>query len=106
MFKMRVLYQSPDNPEEFEKRYVEGHIPLLEKYANLKWIEFEKTGRTVMGSDYPYAYVFTGTWDDRDGWKADMNSAEAAAATEDAKTFAPKFDVITFEGLITKAPGS
>lgn len=98
MVKMQVLYRKPDDAETFEKRYVEGHLPLVQKYGNIKDTSFSRVKRVLMG-DYPYAYVFTAKWADNDGFKADMNSAEAAAATEDAKTFAPPFDVVVFEEI-------
>lgn len=96
--KMSVYYRAPDNAEEFEKRYLDGHLPLVQKYGNIKHTSFHKLGRNILG-EFPYAYVFTGTWDDKDGWKADMNSPEAAAATEDAQSFAPPFDVVVWEQL-------
>jgi len=96
--KMSVYYTAPENPEEFEKRYLEGHVPLLQKYENLKHLSFHKLSRTIMG-DFPYTYAFTGTWDDKDGWKADMNSPAAAEATEDAKSFAPEFHVVVWEQM-------
>lgn len=96
--KMTVYYRQPENPEDFEKRYVEGHLPLLAKYENMRHTSFHKLSRTIMG-DFPYAYAFTGTWEDKDGWKADMNSEAAKEATEDAKTFAPEFDVVVWEQM-------
>lgn len=98
MFEMRIYYPPTSNPEEFQARYLEGHLPLVQKYANIKETRFEKAARTIMG-EFPYAYVFSGTWEDKEGWKADMNSPEAADATEDAKQFAPEFTVVTFERL-------
>jgi uncharacterized protein (TIGR02118 family) len=97
-YEMGVYYRAPEDPEAFEKRYIEGHLPLVQKYPNMKQSSFHKLGRKIAG-DFPYAYVFVGKWDDRDGWKADMNSEDAKAATEDAKSFAPPFDVVVWEQL-------
>ena len=96
--KMTVYYKAPDNAEEFEKRYLEGHLPLIEKYENISHTSFHKSSRVIMG-EFPYTHVFTGTWEDKDGWKADMNSQAAADATEDAKSFAPEFHVVVWEQL-------
>lgn len=98
MFKMTIYYRTPDDAESFEKRYVEGHLPMVQAYDNIKETSFEKVTRTIMG-DFPYSHVFTGTWADKDGWKADMNSDAAKAATEDAQSFAPAFDVIVTEAI-------
>lgn len=96
--EMGVYYREPDDAEAFEKRYLDGHLPLVSKYPNMKQHSFHKVGRKIAG-DFPYAYVFVGEWDDRDGWKSDMNSEDAKAATEDAQSFAPPFDVVVWEKL-------
>jgi uncharacterized protein (TIGR02118 family) len=98
MLKMLVLYKTPDDAEAFEKRYVEGHLPIVRGYGNVKDTTFEKVTRTIMG-EFPYSHIFTGTWADKDGWKADMNSDLAKKATEDAKSFAPEFDVVVVEEI-------
>lgn len=98
MVKVMVLYRKPDDAEAFEKRYIEGHLPLVQKYPNVKDTTFSKVSRSLMG-EFGYSYIFTGAWADKDGMKADMNSEEARLATEDAKQFAPAFDVIIVEDL-------
>lgn len=96
--KMSVYYRSPDDPEAFEKRYLEGHLPLVQKYGNIQHTSFHKLSRSLVG-EFPYSYAFTGTWADWEGAKADLNSEEAKAAAEDAGTFAPPFDVVVWEQL-------
>ena len=98
MIKMAVFYRPPDDPAAFEKKYLEEHLPMVQGYANIQKTSAYKVTRTVMG-EFPYAYAFSGTWADKDGWKADMQSPEAAAAAEHAKSFAPPFDVIVMEEL-------
>lgn len=99
MVKMQVLYRAPADASGFEKRYIEGHLPLIQKYANVKELTFSKVTRSLVG-EFPYAYIFTGTWADKEGWKADLSSEFAQKATEDAKSFAPEFDVVVLEELI------
>jgi uncharacterized protein (TIGR02118 family) len=96
--KMGVYYRSPDDPEAFEKRYLEKHLPMIRNYENLTHASFHKVEREILG-DFPYTYVFTGTWEDRDGFRSDMNSEAAAAATKDAQEFAPEFHVVVWEQL-------
>lgn len=98
MIKMAVFYRPPDDPATFEKRYVEEHLPMVRGYANIQKATAYKVTRSVMG-EFPYAYVFSGTWADMDGWKADMRSEEAAKAAEHAKAIAPPFDVVVMEEL-------
>ncbi|MEO7803927.1 MAG: EthD family reductase [Actinomycetota bacterium] len=99
MIKMQVLYRPPADPEAFETRYIQGHLPLIQKYANVKDITFSKVTRSLVG-EYPYAYIFSGTWADKESWKADLGSDFAKEATEDAKSFAPEFDVVVLEELV------
>jgi uncharacterized protein (TIGR02118 family) len=97
--RMAVYYKAPADPQAFEKRYVEGHLPLVRAYDNIKGVSMHKVSRVVMG-DFPYAYAFVGTWADKDGWKADMQSEKAKLAAEDAQQFATQgFDVVVFEEL-------
>lgn len=98
MLRMAVLYRQPDDAEAFEKRYIEGHLPIIRSYENVKEISMQKVTRSLIG-EFPYSYIFMGTWADKEGWKADMNSEKAAKATEDAKSFAPEFAVIVLEEI-------
>ncbi|MFN2615001.1 MAG: EthD family reductase [Actinomycetota bacterium] len=97
--RMDVYYRAPQDPDAFEKRYIEGHLPLIGKYEKIKSFTFGKVTRVLQG-DYPYAYQFTGTWASKDDCKADLSSRQAKTATEDAQQFATQgFDVVVFEEL-------
>ena len=98
MIKMAVFYRQPEDPEAFEKKYLEEHLPIVQGYKNIQKTSAYKVTRKVMG-EFPYSYVFSGTWADKDAWKADLSSPEAAAAAEHAKSFAPPFDVVVMEEL-------
>lgn len=99
MLQMAVLYRAPDDPTAFEKRYIEGHLPIVREYQNMEGSSFLKVTRALVG-DPAYAYMFIGWWADKDGWKADLGSDAAARATEDAKSFATQgFDVVVMEKL-------
>ncbi len=98
MIRMTVYYRAPDDPDAFEKRYLEGHLPLVQKYEKMQSSSFNKVTRTLQG-EFPYAYAFVGTLKSKDDWKADLSSEQAKLATEDAKAFAPPFDVVVFEQL-------
>lgn len=99
MYEMLVLYRKPDDPDAFEKRYLEGHLPLVRQYANIKDVAVFKVTRSLMG-EFPYAYVFRGTWADKEAWKADMGSDMAKRATADADEFVKGlFDVVVTEQI-------
>ena len=96
--RMAVYYKQPQDPEMFEKRYVSEHLPLVQAYENIKATSFFKFGRSIVGTP-AYAYVFIAIWDDKDGFKADMNNPKAAEATEHAKTLGAEFDVVMLDEL-------
>lgn len=97
-FRMGVYYRQPDDPETFEKRYLEEHLPLINAYDNIKTTHFFKTGRSIAG-EFPYAFVFIGVWDDKDGWKADLGSEKAKEATKHAQSLGAAFVVVTLDEL-------
>ena len=98
MIKMTIFYRPADDPAAFEKRYLDGHLPLVQKYERMESCSFNKVTRTLQG-EFPYAYSFVGLWNSKDEWKADLSSEQAKIASEDAQSFAPPFDVVVFEAL-------
>ena len=98
MIKMTVFYRPPDDAAAFEKKYIEEHLPMVRGYENIQKVSAYKVTRTLQG-DFPYAYVFSGTWADKDGWKSDMSSDAAKETMKHAQSFAPPFDVVVLEEL-------
>ena len=74
MIRMTVYYRPPDDADAFEKRYLEGHYPLVQKYEKMQMSSFNKVTRVLQG-EFPYAYSFVGVWDSKDDWKADLSSS-------------------------------
>lgn len=96
-YKMSVYYQPAD--EAFEKRYREGHLPIVRKsYEKMEHASFHKVARKVTG-DFAYGYVFTGTWPNAEAWQADMGSEGGKAVLADAMEMGAKMDVVTFDQL-------
>jgi hypothetical protein len=58
--------------------------------------------RVPEGQEAPYDGVAELTWDDRDGFKADMQSEAAARGTEDLKEFAGAFGLLYVEQAAVK----
>ncbi|GAC1419414.1 MAG: hypothetical protein NVSMB57_13790 [Actinomycetota bacterium] len=96
--RLGVYYKQMSDPDTFEKRYLEEHLPLVKAYDHIKSTSFFKVSRKIAG-DFPYAFAFVGIWDDKDGFKADMNSGKAMEATEHAKTLGAEFDVVMLDDL-------
>ena len=96
--RMGIYYRQPDDPATFEKRYLTEHLPMVRSYDNITQSHFFKASRVIM-CDFPYAYIFVGSWDDKEGWKADMNSDKAKEATAHAQTLGASFDVVVLDEL-------
>ena len=89
--------------EDFGKRWLEEHAPIArDGYANLKGYVVNLVTRVPEGQEAPYDGVAELTWDDRDGFKADMQSEAAARGTEDLKSFAESFGLLFVEQSIVK----
>jgi len=95
MMKLVALYGTPDDPEAFDKAYVETHIPLIKKVPGLQRVEANKITQVVMGKKAPYM-VGTLTFADMDALQAAMNSPEMAAAGENLDSFAKDMYTLCF----------
>ena len=84
--------------EDFAKRWLEQHAPIArDGYPNLRSYTVNLVTRVPEGQEAPYDGVAELTWDDRDGFKADMQSEVAARSTEDLKEFAASFGLLYVE---------
>jgi uncharacterized protein (TIGR02118 family) len=89
--------------EEFGKRWLDEHAPIArDGYANLKSYVVNLVTRVPEGQEAPYDGVAELTWDDREGFSADMKSEAAARGTEDLKHFAASFGLLFIEQSVVK----
>jgi uncharacterized protein (TIGR02118 family) len=89
--------------EEFGKRWLDEHAPIArDGYANLKSYVVNLVTRVPEGQEAPYDGVAELTWDDREGFSADMKSEAAARGTEDLKDFAASVGLLFIEQSIVK----
>lgn len=87
MYRMTILYGTPDDPAHFRDYYYRHHIPLARKMNgltgwNLSWIDQDPQGRS------PYiliAELYTSTKQEMDDMLA---SSEGQAAKDDVANFA------------------
>ena len=54
MIKISVSYQTPKDPEAFDKHYLGVHIPLCDKLPGIRRIEVTKYSGTLDGKPAPY----------------------------------------------------
>src|SRR5262245_33704017 len=81
--------------EEFRNRWVSRHAPLVrDGYANLAGYVVNVVTRVPEGQERPYDGVAELTWEDREGFSADMKSEAAARATEDLAAFTDGFGLL------------
>ena len=84
--KLIALYKQPEDPEAFDKRYFDGHVPLVEKIPGLKSVNVTRFKKTLSGDGfYLMAEMDFG---DRDTFNAAMNSEEMGATGKDINEFA------------------
>jgi uncharacterized protein (TIGR02118 family) len=82
--KLIALYTQPNDPEAFEKRYFEGHVPFVKKLPGIRGVEISR-GR---GKDAPYYLMAEMAFDSVDDLRAALRSPEMAATAADVQEFA------------------
>ena len=85
--KLIALYNTPPDPEAFERAYFETHVPLLKKVPGLTVIDVERATRTIMGDEDLYMLAVMQFTSDA-ALKEAMKSAEMAAAGKNLNEFA------------------
>ena len=87
--------------EEFGRYWLEQHAPIArDGYENLKGYTVALVTRVPDGQHAPYDGVATLTWDDRDGFRADMASDAAGRGTEDLRNFSSAFGLVFVEETV------
>jgi uncharacterized protein (TIGR02118 family) len=89
--------------EEFRDRWLNEHAPIArDGYEHLRSYTVDLVTRIPQGQQAPYDGVAELTWDDRDGFKADMQSEVGARSTEDLKEFAASFGLLFIDQSTVK----
>jgi uncharacterized protein (TIGR02118 family) len=84
--------------EDFREYWLTTHAPIAgDGYQHLRRYMVHLVTRVPEGQERPYDGVAELTWDDRDGFKADMQSDVAARSTEDLKNFTDAFGLLFVE---------
>jgi uncharacterized protein (TIGR02118 family) len=84
--------------EEFKDYWMTKHAPIAgDGYENLKGYTVRLVTRVPEGQEKPYDGVAELTWDDRDGFKADMASEVAKTSTDDLANFTDAFGLLFVE---------
>lgn len=89
--KLVVLYTQPDNPDEFDKHYLDVHVPLVEKIPGLERFEGAKLVAAADGGEQTYHRI-------AELWFADQQTFEAALGSEEGKATAADYQRIAPAG--------
>jgi uncharacterized protein (TIGR02118 family) len=90
MVRVHIWLKRKDSmsPEEFRDHWVNVHAPIArDGYEHLRGYVVNVVTRVPEGQEAPYDGVAELTWDDREGFSADMKSEAAKRGTEDMATF-------------------
>ncbi|HET6878494.1 MAG TPA: EthD family reductase [Jatrophihabitans sp.] len=89
--KLVVLYTRPENPEEFDRHYLDVHVPLVEKIPGLQRFEGARITGVADGGEQTYHRI-------AELWFADQQAFENALATEESKATAADYQRIAPDG--------
>ena len=105
MFRVHIWLKRKDGmtTEDFTDYWLNRHAPISrDGYANLKGYVVNVVTRVPEGQQAPYDGVAELTWEDRDGFKADMASDAAKRGTKDIAAFTAGFGLLFVEQHVVK----
>jgi uncharacterized protein (TIGR02118 family) len=89
--------------EDFRDHWINTHAPIArDGYDHLQGYVVSLVTRVPDGQTAPYDGVAELTWEDRDGFKTDMQSEANARATEDLATFTDGMGLVYVEQTVVK----
>ena len=90
-------------PEEFRRYWLSTHAPIArDGYEHLRGYVVDVVTRVPEGQEAPYDGLAELSWDTREQFAADMNSAVARASTEDLANFTSRFGLVFVESVEVK----
>lgn len=89
--KLVVLYTRPENPEEFDRHYLDVHVPLVEKIPGLQRFEGARIAGAADGGEQTYHRI-------AELWFADQQAFEKALGSEEGKATAVDYQRIAPDG--------
>lgn len=105
MVRVHIWLRKKDemSEEEFRDYWLSKHAPIArDGYEHLRGYEADLVTRVPEGQQAPYDGVAVLTWDEREGFSADMKSAAARQATDDLAHFTSGFGLLFVEQAVVK----
>jgi uncharacterized protein (TIGR02118 family) len=87
--KLVVLYTHPDDPDNFERQYVDTHMPLVSKIPGLQRAESGRFVAAIDGSEQTYYRVAELYFADQGALAAAFGTDEGKATSADYQQIAP-----------------
>jgi uncharacterized protein (TIGR02118 family) len=94
MVKFLVLYNTPEDPEAFERHYRDVHIPLTKKLPGLRRYTVSRHATAIRGGE-PYYLIAELEWDDMAALQKAFQSPEGQAAAQDVPNLASGTGVLS-----------
>jgi uncharacterized protein (TIGR02118 family) len=89
--------------DAFREHWINTHAPIArDGYEHLKGYVVNLVTRVPEGQEKPFDGIAELTWEDREGFKADMQSDASARGTEDLKTFGDASGLLFIEQHVVK----
>ena len=105
MVKVHIWFRKKDgmSTEEFQDYWLSRHAPIVrDGYEHLKGYVVNVVTRVPEGQEAPYDGVAELSWDDREGFSADMKSEVAKRSTDDIQNFAGAMGLLFIDQAIVK----
>jgi uncharacterized protein (TIGR02118 family) len=87
--KLVVLYTQPDNAEDFDRHYLDIHMPLVGKIPGLQRAETGRIVTALDGGEQTYYRVAELYFADQDALGAGFGTDEGKATSDDYMKIAP-----------------
>ncbi|WP_432562086.1 EthD family reductase [Kineococcus sp. SYSU DK003] len=87
--KVVALYGQPQSPDDWEKRYLEEHVPMTTDVPGVRARRTARVLSTADGSESPYFYIAELTFDDTGAAQAAIASPAGQALAADYAEHAP-----------------
>ncbi|KQY55718.1 hypothetical protein ASD11_14495 [Aeromicrobium sp. Root495] len=84
MHRITIQYVTPQDPEAFDRQYLDQHAPLVEKLPGLQAFTWSKP--RLMAGDADIYLVAELEFEDKDALKTALTSPEMKTTAEDAAT--------------------
>ena len=89
MVRFLVLYDTPSDPDTFERHYREVHIPLTRELPGLRRYIVSRNAAAVRGGE-AFHLVAELEWDSMDDLRTALSSPQGRATAADVAQLAPE----------------